>query len=190
VGVTLTTERFFEFIRNEKLRCEKPCPGRLKTPLRFNDFGWDFGGPIKRGKLFFFAGEEWKRIRLTATPQSRTLPTPAELTGDFSALLHCRLGELHEPGKPGTLFPATGSISIEHPAYSRRHSDCQDLQHDGGSGERALPGYSQGCHDSDCPQCDFPAQQPFNWRQDLFVRLDYRFNDKHSLYARILHDNF
>jgi len=39
----------------------KTCPGALKTPLRFNDFGWDVGGPIKRGKLFFFAGEEWKR---------------------------------------------------------------------------------------------------------------------------------
>src|SRR5436309_2563303 len=60
----------FEFIRNDKLDAKNPAPGALKTPLRFNDFGWDFGGPIKRGKLFFFAGEEWKRIRLTATPQS------------------------------------------------------------------------------------------------------------------------
>src|SRR5882724_4086459 len=96
----------FEFIRNEKLDAKNPAPGALKTPLRFNDFGWDFGGPIKRGKLFFFAGEEWKRIRLTATPQSRTLPTPAELTGDFSALLALPTPvQLHEPGKPGTPIP-------------------------------------------------------------------------------------
>ncbi len=56
----------FEFIRNDKLDARNPAPGALKGPLRFNDFGWDVGGPIKRGKLFFFAGQEWKRIRVTA----------------------------------------------------------------------------------------------------------------------------
>src|SRR5713226_5587524 len=96
----------FEFIRNEKLDAKNPAPNALKTPLRFNDFGWDAGGPIKRGKLFFFAGEEWKRIRLTAVPQSRTLPTAAELTGDFSALLALPTPiQLHEPGKPTTPIP-------------------------------------------------------------------------------------
>src|SRR6266481_2862828 len=35
----------------------------------------------------------------------------------------------------------------------------------------------------------FQPNNPFNWRQDL-VRLDYRLNDKHSLYGRYLHDNF
>src|SRR5260370_3805632 len=96
----------FEFIRNDKLDARNPAPNALQTPLRFHDFGWDFGGPIKRGKLFFFAGEEWKRIRLTATPQSRTVPTAAELTGDFSALLALPVPvQLHEPGKPGTPIP-------------------------------------------------------------------------------------
>ncbi len=93
----------FEFIRNDKLDAKNPAPNALKTPLRFNDFGWDFGGPIKRGKLFFFAGEEWKRIRLTATPQTRTVPTAAELTGDFSALLALGV-QLHEPGS-ATFIP-------------------------------------------------------------------------------------
>jgi len=35
----------------------------------------------------------------------------------------------------------------------------------------------------------FQPNNPFNWRQDL-VRLDYRLNDKNSLYGRYLHDNF
>src|SRR6266852_8498071 len=94
----------FEFIRNEKLDAKNPAGA--KTPLRVNDFGWDFGGPIKRGKLFFFAGEEWKRRRLTATPEQRTVPTPAELTGDFSALLALGV-QLTEPGTPGTPIPGT-----------------------------------------------------------------------------------
>src|SRR5713101_609836 len=107
----------FEFIRNDVLDARNPASGPLKSPLRFNDFGWDFGGPIKRGKLFFFAGEEWKRIRVTASPQQRTVPTVAELSGDFSALLDPALPagsrvQLHEPGKATPLFPATASILI------------------------------------------------------------------------------
>lgn len=67
-----------------------PSPGTptksLISILRFNNFGWNFGGPIVHKKLFFFAGEEWKRIRQFANSQSLTLPTTAELAGDFRDL--------------------------------------------------------------------------------------------------------
>src|SRR5713101_3382232 len=84
----------FEFIRNDVTDAVNaankfnPPPGttlkQLKPPLRFNDFGWNFGGPIIHKKLFFFVGEEWKRIRQTANPQQLTIPTTAELSGNFS----------------------------------------------------------------------------------------------------------
>src|SRR6266496_4711808 len=35
----------------------------------------------------------------------------------------------------------------------------------------------------------FQLPNPFNFRQEL-VRLDYRFNDKHSIYGRYIHDNY
>ncbi len=100
----------FEFIRNQIFDAIQPSQklllasapntpmSKLKPPLRFNDFGWDVGGPIKKGKLFFFAGEEWKQIRQFAPAQTLTLPTTAEIAGDFSWLrrnivparnLHC-----------------------------------------------------------------------------------------------------
>ncbi len=181
----------FEFIRNEKLDAKNPAPGALKTPLRFNDFGWDFGGPIKRGKLFFFAGEEWKRIRLTATPQSRTLPTPAELTGDFSALLALPTPvQLHEPGKPGTPIPGNRldldpntPLTADGAAIAKIYSTMAALA----SG--LSPVIPKGATIPTALNATFQPNNPFNWRQDL-VRLDYRFNDKHSLYARYLHDNF
>src|SRR5215831_1958052 len=76
----------FEYVRNQIFDAinaratNAPLP-----PLRYNDFGWSLGGPIKKGKLFFFAGEEWKRIRIAASTQTLTLPTTAELAGNFSA---------------------------------------------------------------------------------------------------------
>src|SRR5262249_14700256 len=87
----------FEYVRNDvfdaafassKLNAVPGTPDRLiKPPLRYNDFGWSVGGPIKRNKLFFFAGQEWKKLRIAAAPQNLTLPTTAELAGNFSALL-------------------------------------------------------------------------------------------------------
>jgi hypothetical protein len=179
----------FEFIRNEKLDARNPAPGAKKTPLRFNDFGWDFGGPIKRGKLFFFAGEEWKRIRLTATPQQRTVPTPAELTGDFSALLALPTPiQLHEPGSanpiPGNrldLDPNT-PLTTDGKAIAKIYSTMTALA----SGLAPVP---TGSTNPIALNATFQPNNPFNWRQDL-VRLDYRLNDKHSLYGRYLHDNF
>src|SRR5258708_37400398 len=90
----------FEFIRNDVLDARDPTPNARKGPLRFNDFGWDFGGPIKRGKLFFFAGEEWKRIRRSANAATRNLPTDAQINGDFSALLKLSTPiQHHMPGQ-------------------------------------------------------------------------------------------
>ena len=184
----------FEFIRNEKLDAKNPAPGALKTPLRFNDFGWDFGGPVKRGKLFFFAGEEWKRIRVTAVPQSRTVPTMAELTGDFSALIDPALPaasrvQLHEPGKPGTPIPGNRldldpntPLTTDGIAIAKIYGTMRALA-------AGLSPVKNAAGDIIAFNATFQPNNPFNWRQDL-VRLDYRLNDKHSLYGRYLHDNF
>ncbi len=184
----------FEFIRNDVLDARNPASGPLKSPLRFNDFGWDFGGPIKRGKLFFFAGEEWKRIRVTASPQQRTVPTVAELSGDFSALLDPALPagsrvQLHEPGKATTPIPGNRldldpntPLTIDGQAIAKIYTTMTALA-------SSLSPIKNAAGDTTGFTATFQPNNPFNWRQDI-VRLDYHLNDKHNLYGRYLHDNF
>ena len=73
----------------------------------FNDFGWDVGGPIKKNKIFFFLGEEWKRLRQQSAPSRYSLPTNAELQGNFAGTGHT----IDDPGTktpyPGDLIPAS-----------------------------------------------------------------------------------
>ncbi len=56
-----------------------------KDKLRRNDYGYTFGGPIVKDKLFFFWSEEWNH-ELRGKARTGDIPTAAEKTGDFSRL--------------------------------------------------------------------------------------------------------
>jgi carboxypeptidase family protein/TonB-dependent receptor-like protein len=83
----------FEFLRNSAMDARgffEP-PDEPKAPFRQNQFGGTFGGPIKRNKLFFFVDYQGTRIG-AATTNIRTVPTAAEINGDFSAILGSQVG--------------------------------------------------------------------------------------------------
>src|SRR5437660_3184242 len=54
-----------------------------KEPLKRNDFGASFGGPIVKSKLQFFGSVEWN-LEDRGTARASFVPTQAERNGDFS----------------------------------------------------------------------------------------------------------
>lgn len=176
----------FEFVRNDrfdainaatKLNATATSPAK-KPALRFNDFGWNLGGPIVKNKLFFFGGQEWKRIRQAANPQNMTIPTTAELAGNFSALTGL---VLHAP--PNAPVGCTIVNNIMSP---------QCISTDGRAIAQVyrLMG-QQASSFSNTPTANnatFQPNNPQNWREDI-IRIDYQLGTKHSIYGRYIHDD-
>ena len=72
----------FEFFRNDKLDANSffsNKAGLAKPPLRWNQFGANFGGPIQRDKLFFFFNYEGAQASQNS-PQTGNVPTPLLLS--------------------------------------------------------------------------------------------------------------
>jgi hypothetical protein len=185
----------FEFIRNDKLDARNffsPVRGKL----RFNNFGWNFNGPIKKDKFFFFGGQEYKYIRQDAAPVRRTLPTRAERLGDFSG----RTGTLNVPTGYTAINPANGAVVAagqpipgRNLANLRLNGNPVGVTPNGAAiaavytaMERIAVAYSDT---TTANNATFQQPNPFNYRED-FVRLDYRFNEKHSVYGRWLRDHY
>lgn len=84
----------YEFFRNDALnsntffRKQSTDPATRDNPpfLRYNNFGYTFGGPLlpSREKAFFFWSQEWRRIE-RATPNILSVPNPEWLTNPQSA---------------------------------------------------------------------------------------------------------
>jgi hypothetical protein len=84
----------YEYLRNKVLNAtpynfsnlEPPAVPSVNPPYVQNQYGANFGGHIIKDKLFFFVSWEQYRQRQGSNPVPSTVPTAAELTGDFSAL--------------------------------------------------------------------------------------------------------
>lgn len=163
----------FEFLRNDALDARNFFSPQ-KTRLRFNDFGWNLGGPVIKNKLFFFGGQEWKKIRQDAAPRVATMPTRRERQGDFSG----RTGNLFLPGttNPVPNRNLTGMITPDGRSIARVYDRMEQL----------------AASYADTPTGNntvFQFPNPFDWRQDM-ARFDYVASEKHSLYGRYIHDTY
>ena len=164
--------------------------------FHLNDFGWDFGGPvplIQKGKLFFFAGEEWKRFRGTAAglqtaTEAQTFPTALEAAGNFSDIYNGGTGlVLNTPAVipascGGTLFTSPNvinpaCISGDGAAIANLYTSAAKLSTLG-----ALPTATTANN------LTFNLPNPANIREDI-IRVDEHINNKQSLYFRYLHDS-
>ena len=166
-------------------------------PFHLNDFGWDAGGPIPyiqpKGKLFFFAGQEWKRFRgsapgLQSATETQTFPTVAEAGGDFTDVYNGGAGlVLKTPAIipascGGTLFTAPNVINPacitgDGAAIQKLYSTAAKLSTVGG-----LPTTVAANN------LTFNLPNPANIREDV-IRVDEHPTEKQGIYFRYLHDN-
>lgn len=188
----------FEFVRNQIFDAANPGSklnatsstklNTIKPPLRYNDFGWLVGGPILHQKLFFFGGQEWKKIRLAATAQNLTVPDTRRLGGDFS--------EIYNPTPDA---PKAGTINLVTPANAPAGCTIVGnvlsparITDDGKAIANVYALMEEQCSSfSDtptAPNATFQPNNPQNWREGI-IRIDYHPGASHSLYFRYLHDD-
>jgi hypothetical protein len=75
----------YEFLRNSALDARNFFERSEPAPLRRNQFGGTFGGPVQKDKAFFFVNYEGLRERRAQT-RTFSVPTPPVRSGNFSGL--------------------------------------------------------------------------------------------------------
>jgi len=168
----------FEYSRNDSLDANtffNKQTGAPKPKLRYNDYGWSFGGPAMKSKLFFFAGEEWKKIRRDTTSTLRTLPSSAEEAGDFSAITTVLRDPQTGQPFPGNVIPPN-RITADGRAFAAVYAAMA----------------KQAVSFTDAAKANnalFQNPNPFDFRQDV-IRLDWQQSAQQRYTLRLLFDNY
>ena len=161
----------FEYFRNDALDARNYFSASNQE-LRYNDWGGDVGGPIKKNKIFFFVGEDWTKIRQNAAGTRVTLPSTAELQGIFPSS--------HVIDEPGTKTP-----------FPNNTIPASQITPDGQATANVynfiIPQCTIWLNNGASNDCTLQSPNPLDYRQDL-GRLDYKINDRHSMYARWIDD--
>jgi hypothetical protein len=185
----------YEFFRSDKVDAADFFTnkgGGHKAHLRYNNFGYNIGGPIyipghyntDKRKTFFFFNEEWRRIRQGSTVYHVT-PTAAERGGDFSADSYtitvpttsdpAELAKFTAAGvTPGQQFSYKGTKNVIPPSLIDSNAALF-------LGTGALPPPTSGNYFSGS------ASVPINVREEI-IRVDHNFSDKVSLMAHFIND--
>ncbi len=148
--------------------------GQDKAPLKWDDYGGTFGGPILKDKLHFFYSQEWNKDSKSDVRVSR-VPTQAERNGDFSSPI---------PGcNPGTpIDPLTGQPFPGNVIPANRISPGGSLMMQ----QMALPNTTPS---SGCNNWTEAVATPINWRQEN-ARVDWTVNNSTRVMLRYTQDSW
>ncbi|HEX7177135.1 MAG TPA: carboxypeptidase regulatory-like domain-containing protein [Pyrinomonadaceae bacterium] len=181
----------FEFFRNDKLNAndwfsnragnfgpndpagEAGAPRIPRAPLRYNNFGGNFNGPIVKDRVFFFWSEEWRKERRGTGPLTARVPTAQERVGDFSGPI--RTGPI--PNDPLTGLPFPGN-----------RIPANRLSPAGLALMNIFPLPNNPADPTGTNWISTPLQ-PVDTRQDL-IRGDITITDKMNMMVRYINENW
>ena len=172
----------YEFLRNDAVDARNTFASR-NLPLRYNQYGASVGGPIIKNRTFgFFNWEEYRLQR--SSPRIRTVPVPDFLRGDFSELRTAN----------GTPIP------VYDPDTTRPNPDGGGLVRDVYPGNQVPAAKFDPVSQNVVPWWPAPNKEPsnqytfsqnyqdaqvnkVNWSQ-WNLKIDHRFSDKNTMFAR------
>jgi len=168
-----------------------------KVPLKWNDFGFTFGGPFyipghyntDKSKTFFFYSQEWRKVR-AGTNLDANAPTPRMRNGDFS---EC------DPLSPNrnTLITGCGSI-LGNGAVADLPVDPATGQYFTREGNGLVPVSTQAqtflnawvpLPNSGPIDWIKSPSVPTEWRQEM-IRVDQNVGSKTRIYGRATWEKF
>jgi hypothetical protein len=160
----------YYFGRNDALNARDWFLANANQPigkLRRNDFGFTFGGPIKKDKLFFFYSEEWNK-EIRGFTRTGTVPTVLEKQGIFTGCA----SQLGLVGKsPLTTLDPAGALYLKIFPTPNVDPGCSS------NGTLAGPNWI----------ASVPSKT--DWREDS-IRVDYNLSPRNTLMVRFSNDSW
>jgi len=164
----------FEFLRNNIINANNFF-STSKDTLKRNQFGGTIGGKVLTDKMFFFGGYQGTRNRQTSSAQFYCVPTAAELSGNFN-----QMGGNCAPNATNIIDPVTG-INIS----TTRQLPASSISPQALALSKMLPNSQADQYGR------VNISLPANNKEDQYIgRVDYTFNQKHSLFGRYFLTNY
>ncbi|MCW5981133.1 MAG: carboxypeptidase regulatory-like domain-containing protein [Bryobacteraceae bacterium] len=166
----------YEFVRNDRFDANhffRNISGSPRAKLRFNNFGYNVGGPVvlggynkERNKTFFFWNQEWRKLRSEAV---YFLPAiSSELRqGDFRGVSQTVTDPLTGQPFPNNIIPD-----------SRIDPNARIL---------ADPNLVFPLPNAPGDRWSGVGPQPINVREEI-LRVDHNVNDRNQIFFRFVHD--
>ena len=171
----------FEFLRNNYINARNFFSA-VPDSLHQNQFGGTFGGPIRRDKLFAFAGYQRLQASQSSSPTAVRLPTAANLLGDFSVTDPVK-GTSNNCSSTGVnlLDPLTGN-----PIPGNKYATPPTYN---ASALAILKDTTRRPRGSACGTYTYTI--PTRTTDNQFVtRVDWNINAKHNFYGRYFIDGY